>query len=233
MRRFNHITALHHLLNLDTTLFKEELYYPWYIQTHAIKLISAIGLAIAGGAGLMLAVTTRLDPFSVALPMILITLLLGVLYYATVKQLRKSARNQAVSQMMKLEKKEFMRHLEPFVPDDQKQIAQRIITHLDFSPRQYISVTVATQNRILHNPDAFIKDIERMFEEKKLSLMAFDDTAFSDTQFAVPPKAKANYKKLQQFSTFNDEFKVPEAAKAAIMEKMKELANRAALGRHH
>lgn len=231
MRKFNHLTALQHLLSLDTTIFKEELYYPWYIRTHYIKVITASWFVLAAAVGTTLWLTTKLNAPTIFGAIAVISLLLGALFFATVKQLRASARNQAVSAMMRLEKKEFMRHLEPFVPDDRKDIAQRIVTDLDFTPKEYISVAVATQNRILHNTESLIKDIERMFKEKKLSLFEFDDMAFSDTVFAVTPKAREKYEKLKNASTFHDGFSISEQTKAAIMTKIREAANRAALGR--
>ncbi|MDG6773738.1 hypothetical protein QCB45_05290 [Thiomicrorhabdus sp. ZW0627] len=231
MRRFNHLTALEHLLELDTTIFKEELYYPWYIQTGTVKTLSAIWLMLMTVVIPVLIVFTDIRPLIILIATAALSALLGILYFLTIQQLKKTAKSEALHQMMKLEKKEFMKYLEPFVPDDQKEVAHRISNHVDFSPKEYISVTVSTKSRVLHNTDSFIKDIERMFAEKELPPVIESDWQYSDTVFKVPESAKQNYERMKNSSTFNDKFTVPPEVRVAIIAKIKEALNRPALGR--
>ncbi|WP_373017626.1 hypothetical protein [Thiomicrorhabdus sp.] len=231
MRRFNHLTALEHLIEMDTVIFKEELYYPWYIQTGSIKTISAVWLLLMVLIIPLLVVFTKIPLMFILIATITLSALLGILYFLTIQQLKKTAKSEALNQMMKLEKKEFMKHLQPFVPDDQKELAHRISNHVDFSPKEYTSVAVSTKSRVLHNTDAFINDIHRMFAEEELPPVPQSDWEYSDTAFKVPEQAKKNYEKMKNSSTFNDKFTITPEVKAAIIAKLKEALNRPALGR--
>ncbi|MBD3776629.1 MAG: hypothetical protein IE920_05790, partial [Thiotrichales bacterium] len=82
MRKFNHLTALQHLLSLDTTIFKEELYYPWYIRTHYIKVITASWFVLAAAVGTTLWLTTKLNAPTIFGAIAVISLLLGALFFA-------------------------------------------------------------------------------------------------------------------------------------------------------
>lgn len=231
MRRFNHLTALEHLLQMDTAIFKEELYYPWYIQTRGIRILSGLFILIVAMITAVLSLLTSFPVIYILGSMVFLTTILGTVYFVTVQQFRKSAKSEALKQMMKLEQKQFMKNLEPFVPSDQKALSHRIATEVDFSPKEYISIAISTKSRILHNTDAFVKDIERMFSDKKSLPIDMDDSGYSDTLFQVPKKAKENYQKMKNSSTFNDGLNVPEEAKAAIIAKVKQAMSRAALGR--
>ncbi|MDG6777238.1 hypothetical protein QCB44_00820 [Thiomicrorhabdus sp. zzn3] len=230
--KFSHFSALKHLLELDTTVFKPELYYPWFIQANAIKGISFAVISSTLLIGFLLLFFSNWPTLQIGLLTLAALLLFGLIYYTIILKYKNLAQSQALKQIMKLEKKEFMKHLEPFVVDDQKAIAQRIAKDVDFTTKEYTSVTLATQSRVLEHTDEFIKDIERMAEDEEAPKLELDFTAFSESEFRVPPQAKANYEKLKNFSTFNERLIVPPEAKAAILIKVKEAMNRAALGRH-
>ncbi|MEA3405222.1 MAG: hypothetical protein U9R28_05730, partial [Pseudomonadota bacterium] len=152
-------------------------------------------------------------------------------YFALISQTKKTAKNESLKQMMKLEKEQFMQNIEPFVADDQKSLVKRISTQVDFSPNEYISLAIATKSRAVFNTEAFIQDIERMFAHKQYKAPDFDDNGYSDTVFSVPESAKKNYEKMKNASTFNDELEVTPQAQAAIMKKVRDALDRQALGR--
>ena len=231
MAKFNHLSALEHLLKMDTNIFKEELYYPWYTQSKNIQIV------IAGWiAGLLIFVGLLLGFTSVnwIIP-IVIGFVLSVIFaggdFALISQSKKLAKKESLKQMMTLEKNQFMKNIEPFVGVDQKAVVKRIANHVDFAPKEYISLAVATKSRVIFDTDAFIKDIERMFADETTTPPNFDDGGYSDTVFKVPEKAKQNYEKMKNSSTFSDALHISPQAQAAILAKVREAANRKALGR--
>jgi len=231
MAKFNNLSALDYLLKMDTNVFKEEMYYPWYIQSTGLQIIIASWIAfILIFEGIMFALTTVAWwlPLSIGL---VLTLIFAAGYYTVISQAKKSAKNESLKQMMKLEKEQFMKNIEPFVADDQKGLVKRISNQVDFSPNEYISLAVATKSRAIFNTDAFIQDIERMFAHKQYKAPDFDDNGYSDTVFSVPASAKKNYEKIKNASTFNDELEVTPQAQAAIMKKVRDTLDRQALGR--
>lgn len=231
MAKFNHLSALEHLLKMDTNIFKEELYYPWYAQPKNIQIIIASwALGLLALMGFLLAITSISWVIPIVIGFVLSVIFAGG-YFAMISQSKRSAQNECLKQMMALEKNQFMKNIEPFVGGDQKGIVKRIATHVDFSPNEYISLTVATKSRAIFDTDAFIQDIERMFADKNTTPPNFDDGGYSDTVFKVPEKAKKNYEKMKNSSTFSDELHISPQAQAAILAKVREAANRKALGR--
>ncbi|MBN2865155.1 MAG: hypothetical protein JXK16_04045 [Thiotrichales bacterium] len=231
MAKFNHLSALEHLLKMDTNIFKEELYYPWYAQHKNIQIVIAgwiAGLLIF--IGLLLGFTSVNWVVPIVIGFVLSVIFAGG-YFVMISHSKKSAQNECLKQMMALEKNQFMKNIEPFVGGDQKTIVKRIATHVDFSPNEYISLAVATKSRAIFDTDGFIKDIERMFADESITPANFDDEGYSDTVFKVPAKAKKNYEKMKNKSTFSDELHITPQAQAAILAKVRDAANRKALGR--
>jgi len=231
MAKFNHLSALEHLLKMDTNIFKEEIYYPWYAQEKGIQIIiAAWGLSVVTFVLLMLLFSNVAWIITLTSGVVASIIFAGV-FFALIASSKKAAKKETLKQMMGLEKNQFMKNIAPFVAGDQKVLVKRISTHVDFSPNEYISLAVATKSRAIFDTDAFVKDIERMFADKSITPASFDDEGYSDTVFKVPQKAKKNYEKLKNSSTFNDELHITPQAQAAILAKVRDAVNRTALGR--
>ncbi len=231
MAKLNPMSALQLLLQIDTNLFKEELYYPWFIQKPGILSISGSWVLFMVMLTTLLLLFTNMAWF---LPIIIAAVLSGIFaisYLVIISQSKKAAQKAALQQMMRLEKQQFMKNIEPFVSADQKGLVKRIATKVDFSPNEYISLALATKSRAVFNTDACIQDIERLFADKKYRGADFDDSGYSDTVFRVPDSAKKNYEKMRNSSTFNDELEVTPQAQAAILKKVRDAMDRQALGR--
>lgn len=232
LNKFNHLSALEHLLKMDTDIFMEALYYPWYVHKKNIQIIAALWLA-----GLLifiplLATTTSLG---VGIPLIIglvATTLFAGGYALLISKGKEAAKQACLKQIMVLEKKQFMKSIEPFVADDQKETAKRISNLVDFSASEYISIAVTAKTRAILHTDTFIKDIERMLSEKSIAASSFKDEGYCDTVFKVPEIAKQNYEKMKNSSTsFSDELRITPQVQAGILAKVREAANRKALGR--
>ncbi|HHT00118.1 MAG TPA: hypothetical protein ENK73_04590 [Thiomicrospira sp.] len=234
MKNFDHMSALQQLIDMDTTLFKEELYYPWYIKQPGITILVSSWLVL-----MVLIITITAIYFSskiipVLVTIFLISILFGFIYLRLFKQQLEQAKSEALSQIMQLEQREFMKGIQPFVSADRQSTVNRITQYKDFTPQEYASITLATQSRVLFNTEAFIKDVERMFSDTDLILRPLsNDNSYSETTFKVPEKAKKNYQKLKEKSTFTDVLSVSLEAKQAIIKKAHEAANKAALGRNN
>ncbi|MEA1988796.1 MAG: hypothetical protein U9N57_06275 [Pseudomonadota bacterium] len=231
MAKFNNLSALDYLLKMDTNIFKEEMYYPWYIQRTGLQIVIASWvLFILIFEAVMFTLTDIIWWLPLMIGFVLSVIFTGA-YFALISQTKKTAKNESLKQMMRLEKEQFMQNIEPFVADDQKGLVKRISTQVDFSPNEYISLAIATKSRAIFNTDAFIQDIERMFAHKQYKAPDFDDNGYSDTVFSVPASAKKNYEKMKNASTFNDELEVTPQVQAAIMKKVRNALDRQALGR--
>lgn len=231
MQKFHYLSALEHLLEMDTSILKEEPYYPWYIKPKTVQLISAlwIGFILLVAALLLFIFST--PTFYIFLIIAALTSIFASGYYIVIQEAKKTARQKALREIMSLEKRKFMKHIEPFVSEDQKGIARRIIKEVTFSPKEYITVTRATQSRALFHTDEFVKDIEKMFADPNIPTPPEDEFTFSETVFKVPQKAKESYHKSKNATTFYDHLEVSSEVKAAIMEKVRKAVNNAALGR--
>lgn len=231
IKKFNHLSALEYLLKLDTNVFKEELYYPWYAHRLHIQIISILWIA-----SLLLFTIAMLvfTPFGLFIPLItafVLTVLFIGGYFILISQSKERAKKACLKKVRVLEKKQFMKHIEPFVADRQRESVKRISNLIDFSLDEYIEIVISAKTRAILHTDAFIKDIERMLSEKRLTPCGFDDEGSCETTFKVPESAKQNYEKMKNRSTFNDELHITPQIQAGIVAKVKEAANRKALGR--
>jgi hypothetical protein len=231
MKQVDHMAALKLLLDIDTTLFKEELYYPWFIQKAAIIALSVLWLVMLGSIILTLILLTKTPILLLLILATVLTLAFGFGYFSVFKIHIEQAKSQALSLMMRLEKQSFMQGIQPFVASDQQSIVKNIIQHKSFTPKEYSSVTLATQSRVLFNTESFIKEIERMLADPDIKITPSKVSAYDENTFRVPESARKNYEKLKNASTFNDAFSIPPQAKQAILIKVNDLVNQAALGR--
>lgn len=227
MRKFDHLKAIEYLLELDTNILNPERYYPWFMHTKGILINSGLWILT-----LLLMAFAWITLFKGSMFILLgilfsTTILFGILYGLIFRFNLKEAQHKAIQQMMRLEKKEFMKAIEPFVPEDQRDTVARIIKFKSFTAKEYASVTLATKSRIIFNTDAFIKDIERMMEDIPQILADIDDT-YCDTVFKVPQNAIEHYREQQlqqEQGTFNDLFTVPLEVRQAIIMKIKQAAH--------
>lgn len=231
MRKFDFLEAINYLLEMDTRILNEEYYYPWFMHTKGI-IFSSLGWLLF----LFLFAATWIFSLgsSTILPLISIlfisTIIFGISYALLFRHNINEAKHKSVQQMMRLEKREFMRAIEPFVPEDQRHVVARIIKLKDFLPNEYLSVTLSTKSRILFNTDAFIKDIERMLTEKP-DMFNNSEIEYSESVFKVPQRAIDHYTSKQlndDDGTFNEIFVVPPEVRKMIMSKI----HKAALGVH-
>jgi len=230
MKRFDHMGALLQLINIDTAIFKEELYYPWYVKKSGIKAISI------GWSSLMILITAVFSLFTsstiISILMIVsaITLIFSLLFIGILKHQEDKSKAEALKQMITLERREFMRGIQPFVSPDQQLIVKRIIEDKKFTPQEYTSVTLATQSKILFDTDSFIKDVEDMFKDTEVETLIRSKTrnnSYSDSTFKVPDKAKKNYQEMKENQgAFSDAFSVPPEAKQAIIKRVQEAATK-------
>jgi len=210
---------------------KEELYYPWYIEKAGILKI-IISWLILSITVIGLSFTYSKYGLISVIVILLLTIILATNYLFLIKEKLKTAREQALSHTINLEKREFMKAIHPFIPDDQKHIANKIIKLKDYSTEEYAKVTLSSKSRILFNTEAFIKQIEAMFSdsEKQYTIPQANDD-YDDYKFKVPEKAKKKYEQLQNQSAFNDTLQVSEKTKQAIVNKAYQAMHHAALGR--
>ncbi len=231
MKSFNHLSGLQQLLDIDTTLMKEELYYPWYIEKPGII---KIGLAWLSLCAVIISATYITSSYYliIILVLLLLTIILGTNYFFLVKQKTKDARKQALNQVMQLEQRHFMEAIKPFVPSDQKRIAEKIINHKDFTLKEYAKITLSSKSRVIFNTDSFIREIERLFANPKVVVSLPKDDSYDEVKFKVPDSAKKKYEELKEGSnTFNESLEVTPEAKKAIVKKAYDAMNQAALGR--
>lgn len=231
MKQVDHLAALKLLLDIDTTLFKEELYYPWFIQKPAIAALSVAWLVFVSGIIMTLTVLTKTPLLVLLLIAGILTLALAAGYVALHNVHIGHAKSKALNLMMRLEKQSFMKGIQPFVPADQQTAVKRIAKDKTFTPKEYASITLSTQSRVLFNTESFIKEITRMLADPDIKLSPSQPTDFDETTFRVPDSARKNYEKIKNSSTFNDTFSIPPEAKKAILLKVNDLVNQAALGK--
>lgn len=231
MNSFNSLSALQQLLDIDTTLMKEELYYPWYIEQAGILKITLTWLFICISV-LTLAPLSGADILTTLISLICISAILALGYYLLIKHKVRAAQELALHQVMALEKRNFMSAIKPFVPDDQKHIADKIIKEKDFTTHEYAKITLSSKSRVIFNSEAFIKDIQELFSNPKLVFRLPEaDDSYDETKFKVPKAVKKKYEAIKNQSTFNDSLNVPEDAKQAIVKKAYDAMHHAALGR--
>ena len=231
MGKFNHLSALEHLLKIETDIFKDELYYPWYVQPKGIQItIAAWTLSVIVLLFLSLLFSSLYWVIPVTVAFVLSVIFAGA-FFALISRSKIAAQKESLKQMMALEKDSFIKNITPFVASDQKGLAKRIYNNVDFSAKEYTSLVIATKSRAILNTDAFIKDIERMFADETLTPAKFDDGGNNERVFKVPESAKKNYEKLKNQSTFSDALHITPQVQAGIMSKVREAANRTALGR--
>ncbi len=226
MKKFDYLEAINYLLEMDTNILSPERYYPWYMHTKGILingfswLIFLVALAVIWLSVLEASAITLLAITFTC------TILAGIIYALIFQNQIKEAKHKAIQQMMRLEKREFMRAIEPFVADDQKSVIARIINHKDFKANEYASIALATKSRIIFNTDAFINDIERMMQERPHILADINDE-FCESSFKVPEKAVQDYRKKQlnkQMGTFNDVFTVPDEVRQEVLLRIQQAA---------
>ncbi|WP_127471074.1 hypothetical protein [Thiomicrorhabdus aquaedulcis] len=231
MKQVDHMAALKLLLDIDTTVFKEELYYPWFIQKPAIIGLSVAWLLFASGSIMLLATLTKTSLLVLILIFSVLTFALVAGYAGLVKTQIGHAKSKVLNLMMRLEKQYFMKGIQPFVPADQQTAVKRIAKDKTFTPKEYTSITLSTQSRVLFNTESFIKEIERMLADPDIKITPNTSTDFDENTFRVPQSARKNYDKIKNSSTFNDVFTIPPEAKKAILVKVHDLVNQAALGK--
>jgi len=233
VRRYDNMGALKQLLELDTTIFREALYQPWYTaKSTVIKIISAWLFSLI----LITALVTLFTEIHVLITlgiMLLLTLGAGLFLFTLIKKKLDQAKQTALAQIMRLENKGFMKAMSPFVPKPYESLIEEITEHKIFTPDDYISIVATTQRRVIKHTDEFVKDVERMLEDPSVKIkppLPNDD--YSETTFKVPDSAKQKYDDMKNASSFSDEFSVSPQAKAAILAKIMEAINHAALGRN-
>jgi len=231
MAKFNHMSALQHLIKIDTNIFKEELYYPWYTESKNIQIVTAAWLFSLSTIMALLITLTTIHWMIPVVSGLVLTIILAGGYFILISQSKNTARKESLKQIMALEKNQFMKNIEPFVAVEQQNLVKRISTQVDFSPHEYASLVVTTKSRVILNTEAFIKDLENMFADKKLESFTVKDDDYCDTVFKVPEAAKKYYEKVKNRSTFNDDLQISPQAQAAILAKVREATNRKALGR--
>ena len=232
MIRFDNISALKQLLDLDTTLFKEELYYPWYVKKSGIISIISIYSIIIILSILILAFFTETKLLSIMIVFSILTVIFSLAYLAIFKYQLEEAKLAALKPIISLERRDFMKAIQPFIPEDQQLTAKQIAVNKVYTPEQYSSITLSTQSRVLQNTDCFIEDIERLLENPAFKIQPEQprDENFQFT-LSVPEKAKKNYENIKNSSTFVDDFAISDHVKTAIIKKVNEAIKRAALGR--
>ncbi len=232
MIRFDNISGLKQLLDLDTSLFKEELYYPWYVKKPGIISISSVYSAVIILSTLFLAFYTEIKMLSIIIVFSILTVVFSLAYLAIYKYQLDEAKSAALKPIMALERHEFMKSIEPFISTDQQFIAKQIAVNKIYTPAQYTSLTLSTQSRVIRNTDCFIEDIERMLQHPDFKIQPEQPRDEScQITLTVPEKAKKNYAKMKSSSTFADDFSVTNEVKTAIIKKVNEAISRAALGR--
>ncbi len=232
MIRFDNISALKQLLDLDTAIFKEELYYPWYVKKPGIISIISAYSAIIFLSILILAFFTDTKMPSIMIVFSILTVIFGLAYLAIYKYQLDEAKSAALKPIMALERQDFMKAIQPFISAEQQSTAKQITVNKVYTPEQYTSITLSTQSRVVHNTDCFIEDIERMLENPDFKIQPEQPRDEShQITLTVPEKAKKNYANIKNSSTFVDVFFVSDEAKIAIIKKVNEAISRAALGR--
>lgn len=232
MIRFDNISALKQLIDLDTTLFKEEFYYPWYVKKPGIiSIISTYSIVIILSI-LILALFTETKLLSIIIVFSILTIIFSLAYLAIYKYQLDEAKSLALKPIMTLEQHGFMKAIQPFITKEQQYIAEQIAVNKVYTPAEYTSLTLSTKSRVILNTDCFIADIERMLETSDFKIQPEQprDENYQIT-LTVPEKAKENYKKNKSSSTFAADFSVSDEVKAAIIKKVNEAISRAALGR--
>ncbi len=231
MKRFDHLSALQQLLDIDTTLMKEELYYPWYIEKPGIIKITALWLSFCAAVTLFTYLYSDLVLVAI-IALLVLTIILATNYLFLIKEKLKEAREMALAQTMQLEKRDFMKAIQPFVPDDQKHIARKIIKNKDYTAAEYARITLSSKSRILFNTEKFIKQIENIFSDPKIKFTIPEpDNSYDDFKFKVPKQARKKYEQMKNQSTFNDQLEVSDETKQAIVKKTYDAMHHAALGR--
>lgn len=226
MKKFNYLEAINYLLEMDTNILSPEHYYPWYMHTKGIFINSFAWLVFLAALAAIWLVALEASAIILLAITFSCTILAGIIYALIFQNQIKEAKHKAIQQMMRLEKREFMRAIEPFVADDQKSVIARIINHKDFKANEYASITLATKSRILFNTDAFINDIERMLQERPKILADINDE-FCESSFKVPEKAIQDYRQKQlnkQMGTFNDVFTVPNELRQEVLLRIQQAA---------
>jgi hypothetical protein len=230
--RFDNISGLKQLLDLDTTLFKEELYYPWYVKKPGIiSIISLYSVAIISSI-LILAFYTEIKMLSIIIVFSILTVIFSLAFLAIYKYQLDEAKSAALKPIMALERHDFMKSIQPFISSDQQFTAKQIAVNKVYTPAEYTSITLSTQSRVIRNTDCFIEDIERMLQHPDFKIQPEQPRDENDQiTLTVPEKAKKNYAKMKNSSSFSDDFSVSDEVKTAIIKKVNEAINRAALGR--
>ncbi len=232
MIRFDNMSGLKQLLDLDTTLFKEELYYPWYVKKPGIiSIISVYSVAIISSI-LVLAFFTEIKMLSIMIVFSILTVIFSLAYLAIYKYQLDEAKSAALKPIMALERHEFMKSIQPFISEDQQFTAEQIAVNKIYTPSEYTSITLSTQSRVIRNTDCFIEDIERKLQHPDFKIQPEKPRDENNKiTLTVPDKAKKNYANMKSSSTFVDVFSISDEVKTAIIKKVNEAISRAALGR--
>jgi Tfp pilus assembly protein PilE len=229
---FDNISGLKQLLDIDTTLFKEELYYPWYVKKPGLISIIAAYSATIILSIIILAFYTDIKMLSILIVFGILTVIFSLAYLAIYKYQLEEAKSAALKPIMALERHEFIKSIQPFISSDQQLTAKQIAVDKVYTPAEYTSITLSTQSRVIRNTDCFIEDIERMLQHPDFKIQPEQPRGENyQITLTVPDKAKKNYEKIKSSSTFSDDFSVPDEVKIAIIKKVNEAITRAALGR--
>lgn len=232
MKKFDHLSALNTLLDFDTTLMKEELYYPWYAQDPGFSIMITSWFVFITSVLILFFLYT-----DYGIPAFIIFLILSILLATALKRLIKAkkilARKQVLQHTLQLEEKEFMKAIQPFVPDDQQYIANKIINEKDFSTDEYTKITLSSKSQVVFNTEAFTNKIKELYADptKTIEPPKLDKDAFDEFKFKVPDSAKKKYTDILNKSTFSESLEVSAKTKSAILKKAYDAANHAALGR--
>lgn len=234
MKKFDHLSALNTLLDFDTTVMKEELYYPWYIEQTGIFAMAAVWFLISFITITLFFIFSNFGWVALLLFTILTFVLAGG-YRCLIKEKQANARVQVIQQTMALEQREFMKAIQPFVPDDQLTVANRIIKEKCFTSDEYTKVTLSSKSQVVTNTDEFVDKVKKIYsapsQKQRVVKTPEADKGYSEFKFHVPKSAKKKYEELKNKSTFNNELQVTQNVKNAIIKKAYEAANAAALGR--
>ena len=232
MKKFDHLSALNTLLDFDTTLMKEELYYPWYAQDPGFSIVITSWFIFTASTLILLFLYTDYGLPALVFFLILSTVLITLLQ-RLIKAQKVLARKHVLEHTIKLEEKEFMKAIQPFVPDDQQYIANRIIHDKDFSTDEYTKVTLSSKSRVVFDTEVFTQKIQELYADPttKIEPPKADENAFDEFKFKVPDSAKKKYADILNKSTLNENLEVSAKMKSAILKKAYDAANHAALGR--
>lgn len=224
MKKFDHLEAIECLLEIDTSALNPESYYPWYVKPKGAWTLLAMFAILFACFYVIWQQFISLPIAWLMMAMLLISVLLSIVYLFLFKEQMNHAKHKTVQTMMRLEKQEFMKAIEFFVPSDQKTTARRIIHLKDFKPGEYASIVLATKSRLIFNIEDFIRDVERLVAEKpELSIEIQKNKTESD--FKISAAAIKHYQQSHSsehnHTAFNDKLVVPEAVQEAIMDKIR------------